>query len=134
MKCPIFRRKDMVPGELFQCIIISTRSRAHDQGQEIKELWPAKKVERPESSGFYYPFFSFPGIGAQPEDICSHVIPGVSRCFSFRYFVSINIDWYRLFICNRFSFVIGICIGITLKIIITKARRQTGTGKENPPA
>jgi hypothetical protein len=75
------------------CIIISAGSRAHDQGQEIKEFWQAKKVERPESSGLYYPFFSFPGIGAKPEDLYRHVIPGLSRCFSFRYFVSINIDW-----------------------------------------
>ena len=59
------------------CIIVSAGSRADDQGQEIKVFWQEKKVERPESSGFYHPFFSFPGIGAQPEDLYSHVIQGV---------------------------------------------------------
>ena len=77
-------------------------------------FWQAKKVERPESSGFYYPFFSFPGIGAQPEDLYSNVIPGISRCFACRYFVSINIDFLGLFIRSWFSFVIGIRIVITI--------------------
>jgi hypothetical protein len=59
------------------CIIVSAGSRTADQGQEIKVFWQEKKVERPESRGLYHPFFSFPGIGAQPEDLYSHVIPGV---------------------------------------------------------
>ncbi len=59
------------------CTLVSAGSRADDKGQEITEFWQAKKMERLESCGFYYPFFSFPGIGAQPEDLYSHVIQGI---------------------------------------------------------
>jgi hypothetical protein len=58
-------------------IVVSAGGRADDQGQEIQELWQEKDVERPEGCGLYYPFFSFPGIGAQPEDLYRHVIPWI---------------------------------------------------------
>jgi len=96
-------------------IVVSAGSRADDQGQEIQVFWQEKNVERQESRGLYCSFFSFPGIGAQPEDLYSHVIQGVSRCFTCRNFFSIDIDFLGLFIWHWFSFVIGICIGIALK-------------------